>query len=112
MNTATPPIHTFEENNQAPCIRLQLDDQKQVVFPYYLMGETTLEASGELIVCHFGNSVIQIEGKHLQDLLIGLQFHRIESIQKGKFAEGGRNALAITRLTLVQLRDLEVEESD
>lgn len=112
MKTATPPIHIFEENNQAPCIRLQLDNQKQVVYPYYLMGETTLEASGELIVSHFSNSVIQIEGKNLQDLLIGLQFHLVESIQKGEFAESGRNALAITRITLVQLRDLETEEPD
>lgn len=112
MNTATAPISAFEENQQAPCIRLILDDERQVVFPYYLMGETTLEASGELIVCHFGNSVVQIEGKHLRDLLIGLQFHRIESIQKGKFAEHDRNALTITRLTLVQLRDLQVEEAD
>lgn len=107
MKTAATPIQTFKENNHAPCIRLQLDDRKQVVFPYYLMGETTLEASGGLIVCRFGNSVIQIEGKHLQDLLIGLQFHRIESIQKGEFSENDRNALAITCVTLVQFRDLE-----
>jgi hypothetical protein len=106
--TVTPaPIRTFEENCQAPCIRLQLEDQTQVVFPYYLMGETTLEASGNLIVCHFGSSVVQIEGKHLQDLLIGLQFHRIESLQRGKFPEEERNPLTITRLTLVQGRDLE-----
>ncbi len=112
MTTVPAPISAFEENQQAPCIRLVLDDQRQAVFPYYLMGEIILEASAELLVCHFGNSVIQIEGKHLQDLLIGLQFHRLESIQKGEFASEARNALMVSRLTLVQIRELEGEDTD
>lgn len=107
MKTNATPIRAFDDDNRAPCVRLQLHDQTQIVLAYYLMGEVTLDASGKLLVCRFGNSVIQIEGQNLHDLLVGLQFHRIESIQAGIFAENDQNSLAITRLTLVQIRDLE-----
>lgn len=106
MTTATVPIRLFSPEDPAPCLRLQLHDQSQIVLPYYLLGETTLDASGQLLICHFGNTVIQIEGRHLQDLLIGLQYHRIESIQNGGFAKDQPNPLTINRIALVQLRDI------
>jgi hypothetical protein len=113
MNSTAAPIRFFAPQDPAPCLRLQLHDQSQVVFPYYLMGETTLDPSAQLLICHFGSTVVQIEGQQLLELLIGLQYHRCESIQAGTFAKdphppnNPHNPLVIQRICLVQVREVE-----
>ncbi|MEO6476727.1 hypothetical protein [Luteolibacter sp.] len=104
-----PPLVTFQEREQAASVRFRLSDGRQLALPYHHCEGVELDATGKQLTCRFGNLIIQIEGENLTDLLVGLQYQRLEIVQTGIF-DNQKDAPKITGITLKKLQDEEPEE--
>lgn len=104
-----PPIVAFADREQAASVRFWLTDGRQLALPYHHCEGIELDATGKHLACRFGNLVIQVEGENLTDLLVSLQFQKLEIIQTGTFGPNETNALKITGVTLKKLQDEEPE---
>ncbi|MES2704977.1 MAG: hypothetical protein V4726_00080 [Verrucomicrobiota bacterium] len=84
-----PSVTIFTKGMEAPCIRFALTDGPWLVLPYIHAGSFELGTGETLLICHFGETQLQIEGERLFSLLLDLQRNTVESVEATAFPEPG-----------------------
>jgi len=82
INRALNPC--WERESNTSCARFELSELHQIVLPYISLKRAELDRSNqsEMILVKFTDVTIEITGKNLRDLLLGIQKHEMEAVRK------------------------------